>query len=194
MKLKTKLKIGLGMVLVLGIACVLFWLSTVDYEIKNNEIDSVATLKIIEKEKSKYLADKDEVWQMLLENYSIQRTEDRYVTMKEIEDAERKLNIDTCDLLGIAIKESSLNQFDKGDSGYSWGVYQINSYYHDISERTAYMIDSASDWTYANLISNGYPASRVYAIAKHNGSINKQAVQAYAFRVLLVAERICSLK
>jgi len=191
MKLKTKLKIGLGVIFVLGVASVLFWLSTVDYEIKNDKIDSIETLKIIE---SKYLADRDEVWQMLLDNYGIQRTEDRYITMKEIEDAEKKLGVTNCDLLGIAIKESSLNQFDNGDSGYSWGVYQINSYYHDISERTAYMVDSASDWTYANLISNGYPASRVYAIAKHNGSINKQAVQAYAFRVLLVAERICSLK
>jgi hypothetical protein len=190
-----KIKILFIIIVFLGFISIFFWLYKTDYNVENEIDNPITSLRVIEKtQESKYLADKDEVWEMLLENYSIQKDEDRYIVMKEIEDAEKKLGVENCDLLGIAIKESHLNQFSRGDSGYSWGVYQINSYYHEISQRTAYMINSASEWTYRNLIENGYPENRVYAIAKHNGSINKQAVQAYTFRVLLASERICSFR
>jgi hypothetical protein len=142
----------------------------------------------------KYLADKDEVWAMLLANYGINKTDDTYVTMKEIEDAEGELNIKNCDLLGLAIKEAMLDQFAIGDNGCSWGVFQINSCVHDVSKRTAFTISTASQWTYDNLISNDYPNKRTYAIARHNGDYNSPKVQAYAFKVMLAAERICNLK
>jgi len=161
---------------------------------KFNTVEVIEEVSPVIIDDYKYLADNDEVWTMILDNYGIKKTDDTYATFKEIEDAERKLGIFNCDLLGIALKESRLNQFAKGDSGSSWGVFQINSYYHDVSQRTAFMVDSAATWTYNNLLENGYNDSRVYAIARHNGSINLQVVQAYAFKVMLAAERICNLK
>lgn len=142
----------------------------------------------------KYLADKDEVWTMLLTNYGIEKTEDTYLALKEVEEAEVKLKITNCDLLGLAIKEGVLDQFAIGDKGCSLGIFQINTCVHDVSKRTTFMINTASEWTYNNLIANGYPNERTYAIARHNGNFNSQVVQAYAFKVMLAAERICNLK
>jgi hypothetical protein len=142
----------------------------------------------------KYLADKDEVWTMLLANYGIEKTEDTYLALREVEEAEVKLKITNCDLIGLAIKEGVLDQFAIGDKGCSWGVFQINSCVHDVSKRTAFTISTASQWTYDNLISNDYPSKRTYAIARHNGDYNSPKVQSYAFKVMLAAERICNLK
>jgi len=92
------------------------------------------------------------------------------------------LSLSDCvaDLLAIAATETgaSFNFYAIGDSGYSVGLFQINSYYHP-QITTAQRQDPffSADWTLARMINNGYLTNRDLAVKKHNGGINWRTAQ-----------------
>lgn len=83
------------------------------------------------------------------------------------------------DTLAIAWVESRFNCNANGDSGKSFGCFQIYIKAHpDISPELAKDIVFSTKWTIDNLINHGYPEYRSYAIRRHNGdpTINQTLV------------------
>lgn len=81
------------------------------------------------------------------------------------------LKNDQCwrDLYAMHLKETSGFCNQTGKAG-EWGCFQINPRWFDIPKKCAFDLECSADFTIANLIKNGYPTYRTYAISKHNGS------------------------
>lgn len=73
------------------------------------------------------------------------------------------------DLYAMHLKETSGYCNQTGKAG-EWGCFQINPRWFDIPKKCAFDLECSADFTIANLIKNGYPKYRTYAISKHNGS------------------------
>ncbi len=73
------------------------------------------------------------------------------------------------DLLAIAYHESHFDCSVVGDSGRSYGCFQIRTKLHGISRATAQDFNQAAQWTLNNLEAHGYPTLRTIAVKKHNG-------------------------
>jgi hypothetical protein len=74
------------------------------------------------------------------------------------------------DLLAIAWKESHYDCNAVGDGGQSLGCYQIHHEYHpEVSDPDRRDFGFSTGWTLGNLVGNGWPKYRTYAIRKHNG-------------------------
>jgi hypothetical protein len=90
---------------------------------------------------------------------------------------------DSCvsDLLAMALTEKrDLNCNSSGDSGKSWGCFQIHLGYHpEITKEQAKDIKFAVNWTLDRLVANGYPKYRSIAIRSHNGSPNNPKTLTY---------------
>ena len=88
------------------------------------------------------------------------------------------------DLKAIAIKESGEDDTAIGDGGTSFGRFQIHLPAHpEITIEEAQDIKFATNWTVNNLVSNGYPEYRTYAIRRHNGSADNPITYEYFLEV-----------
>ena len=84
------------------------------------------------------------------------------------------------DLMAMAWTESRFDPNRVGDSGNSYGMFQIHRGYHpDISVEQAKDIEFSAQWTLERLIHYGYPEKKDYAIMKHNGTPYTQRTLSY---------------
>jgi hypothetical protein len=92
------------------------------------------------------------------------------------------------DLVGIAYAEHrDLDCERDGDNGKSWGCFQINSDYHNITREQALDLNFSINWTLNRMIHYGYPEYRSYAIMKHNGTPNTKRTLSYLATVNEIA-------
>lgn len=79
-----------------------------------------------------------------------------------------------------------------GDSGQSFGAFQLHSYWHDVSEQYKRRFPYQVRWTASRMLGFGYSPSKLpsrrYAIMRHNGSSPRAA--RYADNVLYYSAQI----
>lgn len=85
------------------------------------------------------------------------------------------------DLLAISAQESSLGRFTTGDSGCSRGWFHINLCANPSAANVIGDITAESSWVADRLLSYGYHADRILAIARYNAP----AAPNYAYAALV---------
>lgn len=88
------------------------------------------------------------------------------------------------DLMAMAWVESSHDCKVNGDSGKSFGCWQIHRGWHpEVSVAQAQDPTFGSTWTINRMVHFGYPKMRSYAIMKHNGTPNTPKTLEYLAKV-----------
>jgi len=116
-----------------------------------------------------------------IENKEELSVKDEIVKIAEEECSKRGLE-EYCikDMLAMAWTESRFNCNVVGDSGNSFGCFQIHRGYHKhITVEQARDIEFSLNWTLNRMVHYGYPKYRSYSIMKHNGTPNIPATLAY---------------
>jgi hypothetical protein len=92
------------------------------------------------------------------------------------------------DIKAIAIKESNENPKAIGDSGKSYGMFQIYLPSHkDITVAMAQDLKLSISWTIKHLIAYGYPEQRTLSIQCHNGCFKNNG---YAESVNKISQKL----
>jgi hypothetical protein len=96
------------------------------------------------------------------------------------------------DLWSLAYFESSWSKGRVGDSGCSFGPYQINLCIHkEITKDQAMCWEWSTKWTRDRLISFGYKKGyRTYSLGRHQGSWNNPIVRNRAYKVVSFAKTL----